>query len=122
MSNYNCKYCALNKRCKNRPYTDECTKNRNEYYTQLDPVARESLIEEGYKNLAAEIVSEAVKDKALNKVRNGICSEHELSLVVTFLQSSWCYNLSGLDYKRLCELAERLRKELGLNGNEEENN
>lgn len=85
-----------------------CTEQRDKEYANLSEDTKQTLIEEGYKDLATAIVEKALWDIVDPKVTGGMpMTDNPLD----FLESSWCEELSGLNKEQLLKIARRMKNE-----------
>lgn len=85
-----------------------CTEQRDKEYANLSEDTKQTLIEEGYKDLATAIVEKALWDIVDPKVTGGMPMTDN---PMDFLDSSWCEELSGLNKEQLLKIARRMKNE-----------
>lgn len=101
-------YCTVKNEKTRRRRDSVCTELRDKEYANISESTKQSLIEEGYKDLATAIVEKALWDIVDPKVTSTMPMTDNPQ---DFLDTSWCKELSGLDKEQLLKIVGRMKNE-----------
>lgn len=101
-------YCNVKSDKKGSKRDKACMELRDKEYANISESTIQTLIDEGYKDLATAIVEKALWDIVDPKVTGTMPMTDNPQ---DFLDSSWCEELSGLGKEQLLKIVRRMKNE-----------
>lgn len=101
-------YCNVKSDKKGSKGDKACMELRDKEYANISESTKQSLIEEGYRNLATAIVEKALWDIVDPKVTSTMPMTDNPQ---DFLDTPWCEELSGLNKEQLLKIVGRMKNE-----------